>query len=361
MTCEIIAEAGVNHNGSIDLAKGLIDIAAEAGADVVKFQTFAADRLVSSSAKKGAYQQKTTGSEGGQLEMLRRLELKESDYATLLSHCERKGITFLSTPFDLLSAIFLVRELGLTRIKIPSGEVTNLPYLVELGRLGSTFILSTGMCCIGDVELALGALAFGKFGSRLPPSPEAFIEILADADVRAFLRASTTILHCTTEYPAPIESVNLRAMTTLGQAFDVPYGFSDHTEGVEIPVAAAALGATIIEKHFTSDRDLPGPDHKASLEPSQLKLMIQMIRNVSTSLGSPLKFSSSAETANKKIARKVILAARPILSGAVIKESDLSIKRSAKGLSPAHFWDIVESKAVRNFAVDEPIVLQDDK
>ena len=282
----IIAEAGVNHNGDLALARQLIDVAAEAGADLVKFQTFSADRLVTAHAKKADYQTQTTDAGESQHAMIRRLELTRDMHEALIAHCKSRGIQFFSTGFDPES-IDLLAELGLDRFKIPSGEITNLPYLRHVGRYGKPVILSTGMATLGEIEAAL--------------------EVLEQAGTP---RDRITVLHCNTEYPTPMADVNLRAMLTIRDAFGVAVGYSDHTSGIEVAIAAVALGATVIEKHFTLDRNLPGPDHKASLEPDELKAMVAAIRNIEQALGDGIKRPSASEAKNKPIARKSLVAAQ---------------------------------------------------
>ncbi len=295
MSTLIIAEAGVNHNGDIDLAKKLIAVAAEAGADLVKFQTFTAKNLVSGSAPKAEYQKKTTEAKESQLEMIQKLELSREDHAVLIEECRVNGIGFFSTAFDFQS-FDLLMELGcLEQIKIPSGELTNLPLLRYMSRFGKPLMLSTGMANLGEIEAAIEAVV--KAGTP---------------------RSLITVLHCTTEYPTPIGDVNLRAMVAMKSAFGVNTGYSDHTQGIEIPIAAVALGATVIEKHFTLDRNLPGPDHKASLEPYELKAMIDAIRNVEQALGDGVKRPSGSELKNRPIARKSLVAIRPIRFGEIL-------------------------------------------
>ncbi len=327
----IIAEAGVNHNGDIDLARRLVDAAKKAGADAVKFQTFVAERLVRTSAQKAEYQKKTTGSEETQFEMIKKLELSRNAHIQLQKHCADQGIEFLSTAFDLESLHFL-RELGISRWKIPSGEITNLPFLKQIGSFGEQVLLSTGMATLGEVEDALSVLeSAGTPRSRI------------------------TILHCTTEYPAPLEEVNLRAMVTMGNAFGMAYGYSDHTQGISVPIAATALGATIIEKHFTLDRGMQGPDHRASLDPRELEAMVRGIRDVELSLGDGVKRISTSEARNRAIARKSIVAAVFIRQGQVFHEQDLTTKRPGTGISPMEWDRLVGRTASSDFAVDEEI------
>ena len=284
----IIAEAGVNHNGSLEMAFQLIDVAVAAGADAVKFQTFKAEKFIAVSAPKAGYQKETTGSDESQLEMVKKLELDETAHTRLYQHCQHKGIQFLSSPFDLES-IDLLYRLGLEVFKIPSGEITNLPYLRKLGALKKRLILSTGMADLGEIEDALDVLI--ESGTPLE---------------------NITVLHCNTEYPTPFEDVNLKAMLTIRNAFPgLSVGYSDHTNGIEVPIAAVAMGASVIEKHFTLDRNLPGPDHRASLEPPELSAMISGIRNIEKALGAGIKKPSPSESKNKPVSRKSIVAASP--------------------------------------------------
>jgi N-acetylneuraminate synthase len=330
----IIAEAGVNHNGDISLAKKLIAAAAAAGADLVKFQTFSAKNLVSSSAPKAEYQKKTTESSESQLEMIQKLELSREDHAVLIQECSAHGIGFFSTAFDFQS-FDLLMELGcLEQIKIPSGELTNLPLLRYMSRFGKPLLLSTGMANLGEIEAAIEAV-----------------------EAAGTPRHLITVLHCTTEYPAPMEDVNLRAMVAMKKAFGVSTGYSDHTAGIEIPIAAVALGATVIEKHFTLDRNLPGPDHKASLEPHELKAMVEGIRNVERALGDGVKRPSPSELKNKPIARKSLVAIRPIRAGETLSAENIAAKRPGTGLSPMRWDEVIGRTAIKDFAVDELITL----
>jgi N,N'-diacetyllegionaminate synthase len=329
----IIAEAGVNHNGDMNTARHLIDVAAAAGADLVKFQTFKADRLVSASAPKAEYQTRTTDAGETQHAMIRRLELDRGMHEALIAHCNKRGIGFFSTGFDTESLDMLV-ELGLDCFKIPSGELTNLPYLRHVGRFGKQVILSTGMATLDEIGEAL--------------------RVLEQAGAP---RERMTVLHCSTEYPTPMADVNLRAMLTIRDTFDVAIGYSDHTEGIEVPIAAVALGATVIEKHFTLDRNLPGPDHKASLEPDELKAMVKAIRNIELAMGDGIKRPNPSETKNIPIARKSIVAACPIRAGEVLDERNLAVKRPGTGISPMRWDEVLGRKAARDFATDELIVL----
>jgi N,N'-diacetyllegionaminate synthase len=326
----IIAEAGVNHNGSIELAKKLIDVAAEAGADYVKFQTFKSEQVISKNAKKADYQIVNTENEvESQLEMVKKYELDKAAHIELIDYCQGKGIKFLSSPFDLPS-IDLLLELGIDIFKIPSGEITNFPYLKKVASLAKEIILSTGMCNLADIEVALAILI--KHGASLD---------------------NITLLHCNTEYPTPFNDVNLLAMNTIGNAFKVKVGYSDHTLGIEIPIAACALGACIIEKHFTLDKNMKGPDHIASLEPHELKDMVKAIRNIDIALGSGIKRPSESEQKNISLARKSIVAASDLQSGDVLTPENISVKRPGNGISPLAWDDIIGKTVTRSFSADE--------
>jgi len=355
----IIAEAGVNHNGSLDLAFKLIDAAAAAGADVVKFQTFRASELASAHVPKAQYQLASTDATESQLDMLKKIELSESDHEKLIAHATRKGIGVLSTPFDLPSLRLLTTRFGLKVIKIPSGEITNGPFLLEVAHTGREVILSTGMSSLAEVEAALAILAFGfsTASDAVEPSETAFSQAFASAAGQCALRAKVKLLHCTSEYPAPFAEVNLLAMDTLARAFELPVGFSDHTCGIHVPVAAVARGACIIEKHFTLDRTLPGPDHAASLEPQELAAMVRSIREVEIALGDGIKRPMSSEWKNRPIARKCLIATAPIKAGEPFTADNLGAKRSGAGLSPMNYWHLLGKVAVRGFEPDEPITL----
>jgi N,N'-diacetyllegionaminate synthase len=324
----IIAEAGVNHNGSIELAKQLVDVAADAGADYVKFQTFKAEKIASKSAEKAQYQKNITGNSESQLSMLKKLELSHDDHLVLIDYCKSKNISFLSTPFDL-DSIDLLKQLGITLGKIPSGEITNLPYLKKMATGFDELILSTGMANMKEIEDAINLIMSTGF------SKEKLI-----------------VLHCTTEYPTPFEEVNLTAMNSIQKAFGVRVGYSDHTKGTEVPIAAVALGAVIIEKHFTLDRNMEGPDHKASLEPDELKAMVFAIRNIEKALGDGVKRTTPSEAKNKDIARKSIVAARNIKAGEIITEKDIEIKRPGNGISPMRINEVIGKKALNDISED---------
>lgn len=351
----VIAEAGVNHNGSLETALALVDAAAVAGADIVKFQTFKAEALAAASAPKAVYQARETGGEQSQLDMLRALELPADHHHELARACEATGIEFLSTAFDSESLKFLVGEMGIKRIKIPSGELTNAPLVLEAARSGLPMILSTGMATLGDVEAALGVVAFGMIGGNEAPCAAAFEAAYASQQGRDALRDRVTVLHCTTDYPTPPEAVNMNAMATMGRAFGVQTGYSDHTAGLAIPVLAVGQGATLIEKHFTLDCGMPGPDHKASLEPDDLASMIAMIREAQVALGSSVKAPGEAERKNIIVARKSLVAARPIAAGDVFTEDNLTVKRPGDGRAPMDFWSLLGTPAGRAYDIDEAV------
>lgn len=327
----IIAEVGVNHNGSLEIAKKLIDVASFAGADAVKFQTFKADKLVSKKAQKASYQKKTTDASESQYEMIKKLELDEAAHYELLAYCALKNILFLSTPFDH-SSINLLNQLEINIFKIPSGELTNLPYLRHIGSLGKEVILSTGMANLDEIKDALNVLVNAG-------TPKKCI----------------TVLHATTEYPCPIEDVNLRAMQTIADAFSVRVGYSDHTKGIEVPIAAVALGAVVIEKHFTLDRSMDGPDHKASLEPDELIAMVKAIRNIEQALGDGIKQPSKSEAKNMPIARKSIVASTKIQVGEVLSSDNIAVKRPGNGISPMQWDEVIGTIASKNYDEDELI------
>jgi len=350
----VIAEAGVNHNGDLARAIALIDAAADAKADAVKFQTFRADALVTPTAVKAAYQIQQTGGDETQHAMLRKLELDDAAHQTLAEHCRKRGVQFLSTPFDEGSLKFLAEDMGLKTIKVGSGDLTNAPLLVNAARRGLKVILSTGMSTVEDVADALGALAFGYMDNSAAIPTSAAI---AGAMSRhaSTLVDRVVLLHCTTDYPTEPSDVNLRAMQTLRENFGLPVGYSDHTEGLAIPLAAVALGACLIEKHFTMDRSLPGPDHKASIEPAELKQLVSGIRRVEQALGDGEKKPQAAELANREVARKSVVAARKISKGAAISADDLCVKRPGTGIPPVRLWDLIGRRADRTYSKDEQI------
>lgn len=327
----IIAEAGVNHNGDLNLAKKLIDIASEAGVDAIKFQSFKADKIVSRYAGKASYQKKTTDNIETQYDMIQRLELNEEQHIQLYTYCKNKEITFLSSPFDIDSIEFL-NQLGLDLFKIPSGEITNMPYLKAIGKLRKKVILSTGMSTLGEIEAALQILK--QNGAK-----------------------EIALLHCNTEYPTPMEDVNLRAMHTMKEAFQLEIGYSDHTLGIEVPIAAVAMGAKIIEKHITLDKHLEGPDHQASLEPHELKDMVKAIRHIEKALGTGIKKPSPSELKNLSIARKSIVAKTAIKKGEAFTQHNITTKRPGSGLSPMQWDDVVGRRARRDFLEEELIEL----
>lgn len=349
----VIAEAGVNHNGSLETALALVDAAADAGADLVKFQTFRAEALVTRTAPKAAYQISQTGG-GDQFDMLKALELDDQAHHALLQRCAERTIGFLSTPFDLSSLAFLVEELKQTCIKVGSGDMTNAPLLLDIAQRGCSIILSTGMATLNEVERALGVLAFGYTGEGTK-NASAFAKAFADPTGKAALQRNVALLHCTTEYPAPIKSINLRAMDTLTTHFDLPVGFSDHSEGTTASIAATARGARIIEKHITLDCRQDGPDHAASMEPAQFTQMVQAIRDVTSALGSSVKQPDSAELANKVVARKSLVAACHIVKGEIFSVENLTVKRPESGVSALDYFDWLGREAAREYGVDEVV------
>jgi N,N'-diacetyllegionaminate synthase len=327
----IIAEAGVNHNGSLTIAKELIKAASIAGADYIKFQTFISEKLVSKNAKQADYQKKNMGTDTSQFEMLRKLELSTKDHYELVEYSKENKIAFFSTAFDMDSIDLLV-TLQIPIWKIPSGEITNLPYLRKIGSLNKPVILSTGMTTLGEIEEAIEALV--KSGTK---------------------RDHITVLHCTTEYPAPMDEVNLKAMVTIGEAFKVKYGYSDHTEGIEIPLAAVAMGATVIEKHLTLDKNMTGPDHYASIEPDEFKKMVEGIRNIELAMGTGIKEPTKSEIKNKVVARKSIVASKMIKTGEQFTTGNICVKRPGNGISPM-LWDkVIGISAKRDYQIDELI------
>jgi N-acetylneuraminate synthase len=351
----IIAEAGVNHNGSIDLARRLIEVAADAGADAVKFQTFRAEHLVSRQAPKAEYQTRTTDRAESQFDMIRKLELRAEDHAALIAHAGQSGIAFLSTPFDATSLQLLTQDFGMETIKVPSGEITNGPFLLEIARRAKHVILSTGMSTLAEIETALGVLAFGFCTNEAQPGRDQFQQAYTSDQGQQALRQRVTLLHCTTEYPAPFDEVNLRAMDTLAHAFGLPVGYSDHTPGIHIPIAAVARGACLIEKHFTLDRTLPGPDHKASLEPDELRQMVSHIRAVELALGDGIKRPTASEWKNRGVARKSLVAEAAIAEGEVFSTANVACKRPGTGRSPMDYWTILGEKSSRTYGQDEVI------
>jgi len=352
----IIAEAGVNHNGDEALAFQLVDAAHQAGADIVKFQTFKAKKLVTEQAKQADYQVANTQKQESQLAMLSRLELSYAAHQQLVKYCESLGIEFLSTAFDSESLDFLVNDLGLTRLKLPSGELTNAPLVLEHARTGCDLIVSTGMATLAEIEMALGVIAFGYTAAEnAVPSMMAFQQAYASNEGKKALKEKVTILHCTTEYPAPMAEINLKAMDTLGKAFDLPAGYSDHSEGITIPIAAVARGAVLIEKHFTLDKNMEGPDHKASLDPDELASMVKAIRQVEVALGSTVKSPTVSEVKNKSVIRKSLVVSQVIRAGESFTADNLTIKRPGNGMSPYQYWEMLERKASRDYQVGDLI------
>ena len=330
----IIAEAGDNHNGDFNTALKLVDVAKRAGADCVKFQTFVTEEIISKYAEMAEYQKKNTGKEESQFEMVKRLELSFDEFRKIKEYCDRVGIQFLSTPFDLKSVDFL-NELGVPFFKIPSGEITNYPYLIKIAHTGKPVVMSTGMCEPDEILAAINVLE--KNGS-----------------------GEITLLHCNTEYPSPLKDVNLYAMRTMKKMFGKKVGYSDHTKGIEVPVAAVALGACVIEKHFTLDKNMPGPDHKASLEPDELGRMVKNIRNIEIALGDGVKRVSESERKNIAIARKSIVARRNIQEGEILTEENLAVKRPGTGINPMQWMEVLGTRAVRDFKEDELIEIREN-
>ncbi|WP_417665702.1 N-acetylneuraminate synthase [Pseudidiomarina sp.] len=353
----IIAEAGVNHNGSADLARDLVRAAHNAGADIVKFQTFKAKNLVTDKATQASYQKKNTGKEESQLAMLQRLELSHDLHFELVEYCNELGIEFLSTAFDDESLDFLVNRLHLKRLKIPSGEITNAPLVLKHAQTGCDLIVSTGMATMAEIEAVLGVIAFGYLNSKESNPTRADFEAAYASDAgQHILREKVSVLHCTTEYPAPMEEINLNAMDTISSTFKLEVGYSDHSHGITIPIAAVAKGAKIIEKHFTLDRNLEGPDHKASLEPSELMAMISAIRDVEIALGDGVKRPTVSEVHNKAIARKSLVAAKPIAKGQQIAAEDIAVKRPGSGRSPFDYWQVIGKSSTQDYLVGDLIV-----
>ncbi|MBI3506474.1 MAG: N-acetylneuraminate synthase [Proteobacteria bacterium] len=351
----VIAEGGVNHNGKLDLGLRLVDAAVAAGADIVKFQSFRADTLATANAPKAAYQVETTGDGQSQWEMLKRLEMDDAMHRALKAHADSCGIEFLSTPFDE-EGIGYLSSLGVRRLKLPSGELTNGPFVLRAARANLPIIVSTGMATMAEVGDALGVIAFGLTApAEAHPARAAFAAALASPEGRAALRAQVTVLHCTTQYPAPPESANLRAMDSIAARFDVPVGYSDHTMGIGVAIAAAARGATVIEKHLTLDRSMPGPDHRASLEPDTFGAMVEGIRAAEAAFGDGIKAPHPVEVPNIAIARKSLVASRAIPAGQPIGPGDLTAKRPGDGRSPMDYWDVLGTPAPRAFAKDEKL------
>jgi N-acetylneuraminate synthase len=350
----IIAEAGVNHNGYPDRAFDLVDIAIDSGADAIKFQTFKTENIVTKYAPKAKYQQQEVGT---QFNMLKELELSYKVHHKLFKYCKKNHIEMLSTAFDLESLDFLVSSLNLKTLKIASGEITNGPLLLAHARTGCHIILSTGMANLIEIEKALGVLAFGFMCDKNTgtPSHKEFSNAYSSLIGKKLLRERVTLLHCTTEYPAPLKDINLNAILTMRDAFNLKIGYSDHSEGIVVPTAAAALGAVLIEKHFTSDKLLPGPDHKASLSPSELKNMVLSVRTVERVLGDGTKFPTESELKNIPIARKSLVSTKIIQKGEIFTKENISTKRPGFGVSPMHYWDFLGNKSKADYNVDDII------
>lgn len=357
MSVYVIAEAGVNHNGSIDLAHKLIDLAVEANADAVKFQTFVADSLVTKTAKKAGYQMDASDTDESQYSMLKRLEFTRSQFADLQGYCRAKGIDFLSTAFDQASLEFLHRDLKLPKLKIPSGELTNAPFVLEHARTGCDLIVSTGMADVEEIKAALSVIAFGYLSKHgeAEPNMSNFEKAYSSLEGQNLLTKKVTLLHCTTEYPAPLEDVNLLAIDAMRQLFGLEVGYSDHTQSIIVPVAAVALGATIIEKHFTLNCSMEGPDHSASLGPDDLKAMIVGIRATELALGCSEKKVTASELQNRSVIRKSIVATSAIKEGELYSSANIGIMRPGTGLSPYRYWEIIGTRAKSSLGVGEAI------
>ena len=350
----IIAEAGVNHNGQLDMALSLVDKAIEAGADAIKFQTFSTEELVTKEAEKADYQKTNRDREESQFEMLKKLELSTLEQKKIFDHCCSRGIQFLSTPFDNKSLRFLSVELGLDTLKIPSGELLNGPFLLDFARTNKNLILSTGMASLSDIEIALSVIAFGLLG-RKNPSTRAFKESFESREGKELLNKKISLLHCTSEYPAPKEHINLKSMLTIKEKFSLRTGYSDHSEGNVVAISAAALGAEIIEKHFTLDRTLEGPDHKASLDPNELKEMVFSIRDVEKALGDGVKKPTKTELINRLTSYKSIIASKDIALGEEFTHENLSFKRPGTGISPMEYWSLLGKKSKKNYKAEDLI------
>ncbi|MDO6426450.1 N-acetylneuraminate synthase [Thalassotalea sp. 1_MG-2023] len=351
----IIAEAGVNHNGSLELAFQLIDKAVDCGADIVKFQTFVTENLVTKNAKQAKYQVDNIGQETNQWQMLKELELNFEQHIALKDYCTNKGIEYLSTAFDITSLNFLTKTLHLNKLKIPSGELTNLPFVLAHAEKGCDLIVSTGMATNKDIELALGAIAFGLLNTHGEPTIKAFNEAYQSPLGKELLQQKVILLHCTTEYPAPFDEINLNAMDKMKSNFSLPVGYSDHSAGIVVPIAAVAKGACILEKHFTLDKTMEGPDHKASVEPDELARMIKSIRITEKALGSSVKSPSPSEIENKAIVRKSIVAKIDIKQGDLLTQENLAIMRPGTGLEPKYYWELLNTPAISSFKAGELI------
>jgi len=355
MTIYIIAEAGVNHNGSLDMAKELVKVAKVAGADAVKFQTFKAENLVTKQAQQADYQVENLGKATSQLAMLKKLELTYDEFIELQSFCKTEQIEFLSTPFDFESVDFLLDELGVTTAKIPSGELTNAPFLHYIASKGKSIILSTGMATIEEIHEALAFIAYGLARPLEPIMLEQVHAFYSTEEAKGVLRKYVILLHCTTQYPAPMDSINLKAMSEMERIFQLPIGLSDHSEGIHIPIAAVGMGAKVIEKHFTLDRTLEGPDHVASLNPEELKTMIKGIREVELALGNGIKKPTEIELQNRIPVRKSLVAKTSILAGEIFSAENLTVKRPGDGIEPSKFWSYIGQIASKSYDEDELI------
>lgn len=351
----IIAEAGVNHNGSDDLAFSLVDAAHQAGANIVKFQTFKAKNLVTENAQQAEYQVTNSGQKESQYSMLKRLELSYETHHKLVKYCNDLGIEFLSTAFDSESLSFLVDDLGITRLKLPSGEITNAPLVLEHARTGCDLIVSTGMATLSEIEQVLSVIAFGYINSEGNPTEEALQAAYFSEKGKQLLKDKVTLLHCTTEYPAPFNDINLNAMDTMQDAFKLEVGYSDHSAGIVVPIAAVAKGAVLIEKHFTVDKSLPGPDHKASLDPIELKEMVDGIRIVEKILGDGIKGPRPSEVKNKAVARKSLVAATDIAAGESFNTENLGVKRPGNGINPVKYWRYLDKLSSKNYKLGDLI------
>jgi N-acetylneuraminate synthase len=350
----VIAEAGVNHNGKLEIALGLVDAAAAAGADIVKFQTFRADQLATASAEQADYQRRNTGASSSQLDMLKALELNDAAHRHLLSHCQKRGIGFLSTPFDPVSLDLLVDGIGLRTLKVGSGDLTNAPMLLAIAQRRCSVILSTGMATMAEIEEALGVLAFGYMGNAVPDRVK-FRKAFDSGDGQAELRTNVTLLHCTSDYPAIDSEINLKAMDTLSETFGLPVGFSDHSKGIAVAIAAVARGAVMVEKHLTLDRGLPGPDHVASIEPHDFTAMVDGIRQIERALGDGRKAPMPSELKTIPVARKSLVARVAISRGEQFSSDNLAVKRPGTGGPPILFWELIGRVADRDYAADEVI------
>ncbi|NOU51775.1 N-acetylneuraminate synthase [Pseudoalteromonas sp. JBTF-M23] len=351
----IIAEAGVNHNGNEELAFALVDAAHKAGADIVKFQTFKAKNLVTESAQQAEYQVANTGIQESQFSMLKRLELSYEVHHQLVEYCNNLGIEFLSTAFDSESLNFLVNDLGLKRLKLPSGELTNAPLVLEHARTGCDLIVSTGMATLAEIEAALGMIVFGYMNQEDSPTDEKVQAAYFSDEGKKLLKEKVIVLHCTTEYPAPFEDINLNAMDTIANSFKLAVGYSDHSEGIIVPISAVAKGAVLIEKHFTLDKSLPGPDHKASLDPEELASMVGGIRTVEKVLGDGIKGPRPTEIKNKVVARKSLVAAKAISVGESFTSNNLTIKRPGHGIEPSKYWSYLGKESSKGYEAGDLI------